>query len=191
MHFPGLPRRSLQAQGQAQTQGQNQERNQEQNQEQKQLHTSRLSLSKFHTPQSHSSSKRIRSCFSLPLIVILACLLPTLTTAWPYVDCSGSSPIFSLTSVTTHFDPTAESINLVLQGNFSNLYQYPAAETSQWRTSIVTTILGTMLHRSEGPACEMITGDCPTASGPGLISTVGDHQELFFFSIHPSPMLTK
>ncbi|KAI8602136.1 hypothetical protein EDD21DRAFT_86517 [Dissophora ornata] len=109
---------------------------------------------------------------SIPLLLVLGCaLLPAAITAWPYVDCSGASPAFGLTTVTAHFSPVDKAIDLAIQGNFSNSYQYPAEETGQWRASVATTIMGTQLHRSEGPACSMITGGCPTAPGPGLIST--------------------
>ncbi|KAF9436908.1 hypothetical protein BGZ76_002572 [Entomortierella beljakovae] len=58
-----------------------------------------------------------------------------------------------------------------MQGNFTNLYQYSAAETSQWRSSIVVKVLDNQLHRSEGPACNIFAGGCPVAPGPGTIST--------------------
>jgi len=32
--------------------------------------------------------------------------------------------------------------------------------------------MGAQLHRSEGPACSIITGGCPTGPGPASISTV-------------------
>ncbi|KAG0300678.1 hypothetical protein BGZ98_008982 [Dissophora globulifera] len=114
--------------------------------------------------------------FSILKLVALGCalvltLLPATTTAWPYVDCSGASPVFGLSTVTAHFDPADKVVDLALTGDFSNLNQYPATETSQWRASIVTTRSGAQLHRSEGPACILIAGGCPTAPGPSSIST--------------------
>ncbi|KAG9320113.1 hypothetical protein KVV02_003105 [Mortierella alpina] len=98
--------------------------------------------------------------------------------AWPYVDCAGPNPIFSLQRVVAHYDRSNNSIGLLLQGNFTDTYWaqgYSAAATSQWRTSIQTTIMGTQLYRSEGPACMhdggMIIGGCPTAPGFGTIQT--------------------
>lgn len=40
------------------------------------------------------------------------------------------------------------------------------------RTTIQATIMGTQLYRSDGPACAMIIGGCPTAPGPGTLRTV-------------------
>ncbi|CAO3575176.1 unnamed protein product [Mortierella alpina] len=98
--------------------------------------------------------------------------------AWPYVDCAGPNPIFSLQQVVAHYDRSNNSIGLLLQGNFTDTYWaqgYSEAATSQWRTSIQTTIMGTQLYRSEGPACMqgggMIVGGCPTAPGFGVIQT--------------------
>ncbi|KAG0020754.1 hypothetical protein BGZ80_003636 [Entomortierella chlamydospora] len=107
-------------------------------------------------------------------MVVLACtLFPAATTAWPYADCSGSGdyPVYNLDAVTAHFDPTNKIVELTIQGNFSNVYQYPAAETSQWRARVTADILNTQLHASEGPACSIITGGCPATSGPATIST--------------------
>ncbi|KAF9359707.1 hypothetical protein BGX26_011655 [Mortierella sp. AD094] len=107
-------------------------------------------------------------------MVVLACtLFPAATTAWPYADCSGSGdhPVYDLDTVTAHFDSSNKIIELTIQGTFSNVYQYPAAETSQWRAMVTAEILNTQLHMTEGPACSIITGGCPVASGPTTIST--------------------
>ncbi|KAK3813042.1 MAG: hypothetical protein J3Q66DRAFT_41940 [Benniella sp.] len=96
--------------------------------------------------------------------------------AWPYIDCSGPNPIFAIERATAHYDRSNNTINLLLQGNFTNsvwAQGYSEAATSQWRTSIQTTIMGTQLYRSEGPACMaeggMVIGGCPTKAGSGII----------------------
>ncbi|KAG0257230.1 hypothetical protein BGZ95_005296, partial [Linnemannia exigua] len=98
--------------------------------------------------------------------------------AWPYVDCSATNSIFALQQVTAHYDHGNNSIGLSLQGNFTDTYWaqgYTDAATSKWRTSIQTTIMGTQLYRSEGPACMadggMIVGGCPKLPGLGTIQT--------------------
>ncbi|KAF9980052.1 hypothetical protein BGZ65_005621, partial [Modicella reniformis] len=53
------------------------------------------------------------------------------TAAWPYVDCTGANPIFGLTAVNAYFDSMDKTLTLAIRGNFTNLYQYPSAETSQ------------------------------------------------------------
>ncbi|KAF9576856.1 hypothetical protein EC968_003363 [Mortierella alpina] len=110
---------------------------------------------------------------TLLLLFLGIVLLPSATTAWPYVDCSGPGSILELGAVTAHFDPSNKVVVLDLQGSFTgqNPQTYTALSTSQWRVSIVTTIVGSQLHRSEGPACSMIAGGCPTAPGPASIST--------------------
>ncbi|KAG0264373.1 transducer of ERBB2 [Mortierella polycephala] len=108
------------------------------------------------------------------ILLLIFAFIPTSTTAWPYVDCSEASPVFDLGTVTANFDPTNKVVQLAMEGNFtaaSHPQGYTAQATSQWRTSIVTTIMGSQLHRSEGPACSMIAGGCPTAPGPATIST--------------------
>ncbi|KAF9981315.1 hypothetical protein BGZ75_007432 [Mortierella antarctica] len=119
-----------------------------------------------------------RSCTFVALLVALGSMLLQGVDAWPYVDCAGPNPIFSLQRVVAHYDRSNNSIGLLLQGNFTDTYWaqgYSAAATSQWRTSIQTTIMGTQLYRSEGPACMhdggMIIGGCPTAPGFGTIQT--------------------
>ncbi|KAF9281878.1 hypothetical protein BGZ68_006331 [Mortierella alpina] len=121
---------------------------------------------------------RPRSCNFVALLVVLGSILLQGIEAWPYVDCSGPNPIFSLQKVVAHYDRSNNSIGLLLQGNFTDTYWaqgYSAAATSQWRTSIQTTIMGTQLYRSEGPACMpdggMIVGGCPAAPGFGTIQT--------------------
>ncbi|KAF9349161.1 hypothetical protein BGX34_002006, partial [Mortierella sp. NVP85] len=98
--------------------------------------------------------------------------------AWPYIDCSGPNPIFAIERATAHYDRSNNTINLLFQGNFTNsvwAQGYSEAATSQWRTSIQTTIMGTQLYRSEGPACMaeggMVIGGCPTKPGSGIIQT--------------------
>ncbi|KAG0378965.1 hypothetical protein BGX24_002194 [Mortierella sp. AD032] len=98
--------------------------------------------------------------------------------AWPYVDCSATNSIFALQKVTAHYNNSNNSIGLSLQGNFTDTYWaqgYTDAATSKWRTSIQTTIMGTQLYRSEGPACMadggMIVGGCPKLPGLGTIQT--------------------
>ncbi|KAG0218741.1 hypothetical protein BGX33_006117 [Mortierella sp. NVP41] len=102
----------------------------------------------------------------------------TVVEAWPYVDCSASNSIFALQRVTAHYDHVNNSIGMSLQGNFTDTYWaqgYSEAATSKWRTSIQTTIMGTQLYRSEGPACMadggMIIGGCPSRPGLGTIQT--------------------
>ncbi|KAF9949531.1 hypothetical protein BGZ72_008704 [Mortierella alpina] len=118
------------------------------------------------------------SCNIVTLLVTLGSMLLQGIEAWPYVDCSGPNPIFSLQKVEAHYDRSNNSIGLLLQGNFTDTYWaqgYSEAATSQWRKSIQTTIMGTQLYRSEGPACMhdggMIVGGCPTAPGFGTIQT--------------------
>ncbi|CAO3564675.1 unnamed protein product [Mortierella alpina] len=110
---------------------------------------------------------------TLLLLFLGIVLLPSATTAWPYVDCSGPGSVLELGTVSAHFDPSNKVVVLDLQGNFTGQspQTYTALSTSQWRSSIVTTIVGSQLHRSEGPACSMIAGGCPTAPGPASIST--------------------
>ncbi|KAF9574361.1 hypothetical protein EC968_006695 [Mortierella alpina] len=119
-----------------------------------------------------------RSCTLVALLVALGSVLLQGIEAWPYVDCAGPNPIFSLQQVVAHYDRSNNSIGLLLRGNFTDTYWaqgYSEAATSQWRTSIQTTIMGTQLYRSEGPACMrdggMIVGGCPTAPGFGIIQT--------------------
>ncbi|KAF9943291.1 hypothetical protein BGZ67_003054 [Mortierella alpina] len=121
--------------------------------------------------QARGWRQGLRTALLLAFLGIV--LLPSATTAWPYVDCSGPGSILELGAVAAHFDPFNKVVVLDLQGNFTgqNPQTYTALSTSQWRTSIVTTILGSQLHRSEGPACSMIAGGCPTAPGPASIST--------------------
>ncbi|KAF9289595.1 hypothetical protein BGZ68_009013 [Mortierella alpina] len=110
---------------------------------------------------------------TLLLLFLGTVLLPSETLAWPYVDCSGPGSILELGAVTAHFDPSNKVVLLDLQGNFTGQapQTYTALSTTQWRSSIVTTIVGSQIHRSEGPACSMIAGGCPTAPGPASIST--------------------
>ncbi|KAF9178529.1 hypothetical protein BGZ50_007665 [Haplosporangium sp. Z 11] len=126
--------------------------------------------------QSHIQSPEQSRSISMSLVILLLIFtfIPTSTTAWPYVDCSEANPVFDLGAVTANFDPTNKIVQLAMEGNFtaaSHPQGYTAQATSQWRTSIVTTIMGSQLHRSEGPACSMIAGGCPTAPGPATIST--------------------
>ncbi|KAF8947838.1 hypothetical protein BGZ47_007647 [Haplosporangium gracile] len=131
---------------------------------------------------------RVRRCITtfsktvLLFLLVLLCWSPYHTVvveAWPYVDCSATNSIFALQRVTAYYDHGNNSIGLSLQGNFTDAYWaqgYSEVATSKWRTSIQTTIMGTQLYRSEGPACSndgggMIIGGCPTAPGLGTIQT--------------------
>ncbi|KAF9539923.1 hypothetical protein EC957_004852 [Mortierella hygrophila] len=117
----------------------------------------------------------------LVFLLVLLCWTPydNVVEAWPYVDCSATNSIFALDRVTAHYDHGNNSIGLSLQGNFTDTYWaqgYSELATSKWRTSIQTTIMGTQLYRSEGPACAndgsgMIIGGCPTTPGLGTIQT--------------------
>ena len=94
---------------------------------------------------------------SIPLLLVLGCaLLPAAVTAWPYVDCSGTNPAFALTTVTAYFDPVDTTIDLSLLGNFSNLYQYPAEETSQCRSPILS--LNHQLYATMSDATSLLVG---------------------------------
>ncbi|GJJ69494.1 hypothetical protein EMPS_01840 [Entomortierella parvispora] len=138
--------------------------------------------------RSSSRWKRVRtgagsgsgsgSFLTLLLVALLICLGGLGVDAWPYVDCSGPNPILALGQVTAYYDHANSSIGLELDGNFTNAYWaqgYTDAATSAWRTSIQTTLMGTQLYRSEGPACSpdggIIVGGCPTAPGPGRLQT--------------------
>ncbi|KAF9334673.1 hypothetical protein BGZ91_010775 [Linnemannia elongata] len=127
---------------------------------------------------------RCTTTFSNTVLAFLLVLLcwtpyPIVVEAWPYVDCSATNSIFALQRVTAHYDHGNNSIGLSLQGNFTDTYWaqgYSELATSKWRTSIQTTIMGTQLYRSEGPACAndgsgMIIGGCPTTPGLGTIQT--------------------
>ncbi|KAG0303846.1 hypothetical protein BGZ97_001726 [Linnemannia gamsii] len=116
----------------------------------------------------------------LVFFLVLICWTPfnNVVEAWPYVDCSATNSIFALQQVTAHYDHGNNSIGLTLQGNFTDTYWaqgYSEQATLKWRTSIQTTIMGTQLYRSEGPACMadggMIIGGCPTGPGLGTIQT--------------------
>ncbi|KAF9127848.1 hypothetical protein BGW39_005512 [Mortierella sp. 14UC] len=132
-------------------------------------------------PMGHSHPRlTLSSTVHLVFLAFLCCWTLSLHTveAWPYVDCSATNSIFTLQKVTAHYDHGNNSIGLSLQGNFTDTYWaqgYTDAATSKWRTSIQTTIMGTQLYRSEGPACMadggMIVGGCPKLPGLGTIQT--------------------
>ncbi|KAF9130656.1 hypothetical protein BGW39_002798 [Mortierella sp. 14UC] len=101
-------------------------------------------------------------------------LFASLASAWPYVDCSGTNPMFNLGAVTAYLDPSNTNVTLSLQGNFSNAYgpaYYQTSETSQWTAYVNTTVMDEKVQSSEGPACRMIRGGCPTSAVPSLITT--------------------
>lgn len=56
----------------------------------------------------------------LPLAILAyISFVPSFTSAWPYVDCSGTKPLFDLGAVTAYLDPSNTNVHLSLQGNFS------------------------------------------------------------------------
>lgn len=63
--------------------------------------------------------QRIRHLL-LPLAIFaFISFVPSFTSAWPYVDCSGTKPLFDLGAVTAYLDPSNTNVYLSLQGNFS------------------------------------------------------------------------
>jgi hypothetical protein len=79
------------------------------------------------------SIHRIRALLLLLLPSALSFLKQSVV-AWPYVDCSGTNPIFSLNQVTAHYNPSNHSIGLQLDGDFTNAYWaqgYTATATNQ------------------------------------------------------------